>query len=51
MGRHAEATQAAYCIRDSTTNLLTPLSLYFPLIAAFWAAGLPPGIGAHYLYP
>jgi aminobenzoyl-glutamate transport protein len=32
-----EATQVAYRIGDSSTNMLTPLNPYFPLIAAFCA--------------
>lgn len=35
MGYSPELTQAAYRIGDSTTNIVTPLMPYFPLIVAF----------------
>ncbi len=35
VGISPEATQAAYRIGDSTTNILTPLMPYFALVAAF----------------
>lgn len=35
MGYSPELTQAAYRIGDSTTNIVTPLMPYFPLVVAF----------------
>ncbi|MCG6137746.1 MAG: AbgT family transporter [Nostoc sp. LLA-1] len=35
MGYSPELTQAAYRIGDSTTNIITPLMPYFPLVVAF----------------
>jgi para-aminobenzoyl-glutamate transporter family len=85
LGISPEFTQAAYRIGDSTTNIITPLMPYFPLIVtftqkyhkgtgigtlisvmlpysltflgawtlfllAYWALGLPLGLGASYTY-
>jgi aminobenzoyl-glutamate transport protein len=35
MGYSPEATQVAYRVGDSTTNIITPLMQYFPVIIAF----------------
>ena len=35
VGLSPELTQAAYRIGDSTTNIITPLMPYFPLVVAF----------------
>jgi aminobenzoyl-glutamate transport protein len=35
LGYSPETTQAAYRISDSTTNIITPLMNYFPLVVAF----------------
>jgi aminobenzoyl-glutamate transport protein len=35
MGYSPEVTQAAYRVGDSTTNIITPLMQYFPVIIAF----------------
>ena len=35
LGISAELTQAAYRVGDSTTNIVTPLMPYFPLVVAF----------------
>ena len=35
VGYSPEATQAAYRIGDSTTNIITPLMSYFPVVVAF----------------
>jgi len=35
MGFSPELTQAAYRVGDSTTNIITPLMMYFPLFIAF----------------
>jgi len=35
LGHSPELTQAAYRIGDSTTNIITPLMLYFPLVVVF----------------
>ncbi|QDH71097.1 AbgT family transporter [Marilutibacter alkalisoli] len=86
LGVSPDLTQAAYRVGDSSTNIITPLMPYFPLIVvfcqkyvkssgigtlialmlpfsvvllvlwtafllAFWALGLPLGIGASYAYP
>ncbi|HEY4554855.1 MAG TPA: AbgT family transporter, partial [Lysobacter sp.] len=86
LGVSPDFTQAAYRVGDSSTNIITPLMPYFPLIVvfcqkyvkgagigtllalmipysftllvlwtafllAFWALGLPLGIGASYTYP
>ncbi|WP_354011361.1 AbgT family transporter [Endozoicomonas lisbonensis] len=37
MGFSPEYTQVAYRIGDSTTNVITPLMTYFPIIASFAA--------------
>jgi len=85
LGVSPDLTQAAYRVGDSTTNIITPLLPYFPLIVvfcrryvknsgigtlvalmlpysitlmvawtafllAFWALGLPLGVGASYTY-
>jgi aminobenzoyl-glutamate transport protein len=85
LGISADLTQAAYRVGDSTTNIITPLMPYFPLVVlfcrryvrdagigtvvammlpysiallstwtlfllAYWALGLPLGIGASYEY-
>ncbi|MDY7092858.1 MAG: AbgT family transporter [Acidobacteriota bacterium] len=86
LGLSPELTQAAYRVGDSTTNIITPLMPYFPLIVVFcrrydrkagigtlvstmlpysviflvvwsaflllyWAAGIPLGLQAAYVYP
>lgn len=86
LGLSPELTQAAYRVGDSTTNIITPLMPYFPLIVVFcqryykktgigtlasimlpysvvylvtwtlflllyWAAGIPLGLQAPYVYP
>jgi aminobenzoyl-glutamate transport protein len=86
LGISPDLTQAAYRVGDSSTNIITPLLPYFPLIVvfcqryvkasgigtllalmlpfsvtllvlwtsfllAFWALGLPLGVGASYGYP
>ncbi|KAB8163261.1 AbgT family transporter [Lysobacter maris] len=86
LGVSPDLTQAAYRVGDSSTNIITPLMPYFPLIVvfcqkyvkssgigtlialmlpysiallvlwtafllAFWALGLPLGVGASYVYP
>ena len=86
LGISPDFTQAAYRVGDSSTNIITPLMPYFPLIVvfcqryvksagigtllalmlpfsatllvvwtmfllAFWALGLPLGLGASYVYP
>jgi aminobenzoyl-glutamate transport protein len=86
LGLSPELTQAAYRVGDSTTNIITPLMPYFPLIVVFctryvkgtgigtvisimlpysvallilwtifllvyWAAGVPLGFEAPYVYP
>jgi aminobenzoyl-glutamate transport protein len=86
LGISPELTQAAYRVGDSTTNIITPLMPYFPLVVAFsqkyvkstgigtltsimlpysmallvswtlfllafWALGIPLGIGGVYTYP
>ncbi len=86
LGISPDLTQAAYRVGDSSTNIITPLLPYFPLIVvfcqryvkssgigtllalmlpfsltllvvwsgfllAFWALGLPLGVGASYVYP
>jgi len=46
VGLSPELTQAAYRVGDSTTNIITPLMPYFPLVVAFaqrWVRGA--GIG------
>ena len=46
VGLSPELTQAAYRVGDSTTNIITPLMPYFPLVVAFcqrWVKGT--GIG------
>ena len=46
VGLSPELTQAAYRVGDSTTNIVTPLMPYFPLVVAFcqrWVKGT--GIG------
>ncbi|HXV75186.1 MAG TPA: AbgT family transporter [Candidatus Polarisedimenticolaceae bacterium] len=46
LGLSPELTQAAYRVGDSTTNIITPLMPYFPLVVAFaqrWVRGS--GIG------
>ena len=35
LGLSPELTQAAYRVGDSTTNIVTPLMPYFPLVVAF----------------
>jgi aminobenzoyl-glutamate transport protein len=35
LGLSPELTQAAYRVGDSTTNIITPLMPYFPLVVAF----------------
>ena len=35
LGISPELTQAAYRVGDSTTNIVTPLMPYFPLVVAF----------------
>jgi aminobenzoyl-glutamate transport protein len=35
VGLSPELTQAAYRVGDSTTNIITPLMPYFPLVVAF----------------
>ena len=35
LGISPELTQAAYRVGDSTTNIITPLMPYFPLVVAF----------------
>jgi aminobenzoyl-glutamate transport protein len=35
MGIAPEATQLAYRIGDSVTNIITPLMAYFPMVVAF----------------
>lgn len=46
IGYSPEATQAAYRIGDSVTNIITPLLPYFPLIIVFVGRYMPdPGIG------
>lgn len=35
VGLSPELTQAAYRVGDSTTNIVTPLMPYFPLVVAF----------------
>jgi aminobenzoyl-glutamate transport protein len=85
LGISPELTQAAYRVGDSTTNIITPLMPYFPLVVAFsqkyvkktgigtlaatmlpysmsflvlwtlfllafWALGIPLGIGGVYTY-
>ena len=35
LGISAELTQAAYRIGDSTTNIVTPLMPYFPLVVVY----------------
>jgi aminobenzoyl-glutamate transport protein len=86
LGISPDLTQAAYRVGDSSTNIITPLLPYFPLIVvfcqkyvkasgigtllalmlpfsitllvlwtgfllAFWALGIPLGVGASYAYP
>jgi aminobenzoyl-glutamate transport protein len=86
VGLAPELTQAAYRVGDSTTNIITPLMPYFPLVVVycqryvknagigtvasmmlpfsavfivtwtiflllFWAAGIPLGLQAQYVYP
>jgi aminobenzoyl-glutamate transport protein len=86
LGISPDLTQAAYRVGDSSTNIITPLMPYFPLIVvfcrkyvknsgigtlvalmlpysitllvvwtafliAFWAFGIPLGVGASYNYP
>jgi aminobenzoyl-glutamate transport protein len=86
LGVSPDLTQAAYRVGDSSTNIITPLMPYFPLIVvfcrkyvkstgigtlvalmlpysvamlvlwtsfllAYWALGIPLGIGASYVYP
>jgi aminobenzoyl-glutamate transport protein len=86
LGVSPDLTQAAYRVGDSSTNIITPLMPYFPLVVvfcqkyvkasgigtllalmlpfsitllvvwtsfliAFWALGIPLGIGATYVYP
>jgi aminobenzoyl-glutamate transport protein len=86
LGISAELTQAAYRVGDSSTNIITPLMPYFPLVVVYaqryvkntgigtmislmlpyslsfltiwtvvllvyWAAGLPLGLQAPYVYP
>ena len=86
LGISPELTQGAYRVGDSTTNIITPLMPYFPLVVAFsqkyvkktgigtlaatmlpyslafltlwtlfllafWALGIPLGIGGGYTYP
>ena len=46
VGLSPELTQAAYRVGDSTTNIVTPLMPYFPLVVSFcqrWVKGT--GIG------
>jgi aminobenzoyl-glutamate transport protein len=35
LGISPELTQAAYRVGDSTTNIITPLMVYFPLVVVF----------------
>jgi aminobenzoyl-glutamate transport protein len=35
LGLSPELTQAAYRVGDSTTNIITPLMPYFPLVVVF----------------
>jgi aminobenzoyl-glutamate transport protein len=86
LGVSPDFTQAAYRVGDSSTNIITPLMPYFPLIVvfcqryvkssgigtliammlpfsvsflvlwtgflvAYWALGIPLGLGASYTYP
>ncbi|MDH5835391.1 AbgT family transporter [Luteimonas kalidii] len=86
LGISPDLTQAAYRVGDSSTNIITPLLPYFPLIVvfcqkyvkssgigtllalmlpfsltllvlwtgfllAFWAFGIPLGVGSSYVYP
>ena len=86
LGISPDLTQAAYRIGDSSTNIITPLMPYFPLVVVYcqryvkntgigtvtammlpysvtflvvwtaflmlyWAAGLPLGLQAEYVYP
>ncbi|MEN1944070.1 AbgT family transporter [Luteimonas sp. MJ293] len=86
LGISPDLTQAAYRVGDSSTNIVTPLLPYFPLIVvfcqkyvkgsgvgtllalmlpfafsllviwtlfliAFWALGIPLGVGSTYVYP
>ena len=86
LGVSPDLTQAAYRVGDSSTNIITPLMPYFPLVVvfcqryvkstgigsllalmlpysvallllwtllliAFWAFGIPLGLGASYRYP
>jgi aminobenzoyl-glutamate transport protein len=86
LGISPDLTQAAYRVGDSSTNIITPLLPYFPLIVvfcrkyvkdsgigtlvalmlpysitllvvwtafliAFWAFGIPLGVGSSYSYP
>jgi para-aminobenzoyl-glutamate transporter family len=38
VGLAPELTQAAYRVGDSTTNIITPLMPYFPLVVVYWPA-------------
>jgi aminobenzoyl-glutamate transport protein len=38
LGLSPELTQAAYRVGDSTTNIITPLMPYFPLVVVFASA-------------
>jgi aminobenzoyl-glutamate transport protein len=86
LGISPDLTQAAYRVGDSSTNIITPLMPYFPLVVVFcqryvkatgigtvvsmmlpfsiaflvlwslfllvyWAAGVPLGLQANYVYP
>jgi aminobenzoyl-glutamate transport protein len=86
LGISPDLTQAAYRVGDSSTNIITPLMPYFPLVVvycqryvlgtgigtvvammlpytlgfllswsvlllAWWAAGIPLGLGASFSYP
>ena len=47
LGIAPEMTTAAYRMGDSTTNIMTPLMVYFPLVLTFcqrWIAGF--GLGS-----
>ena len=51
LGISPDLTQAAYRVGDSSTNIITPLMPYFPLVVLFWVTGLPLGQVSSYTYP